>query len=207
MSTGALGLVCLATACSGGGARFATTDPNTAAAERRAPGVAVDPISRQPPGSPSGSSSDGLLVLTAPLGAEHVEHGVARFFDALLQESGEALDSVVSEQAYLESPAGRQPARGALRARFAQLDYSTLRGVNVYRERDLEVYQAEDAEKLAQTRQLPEDLARDQVFVRVHVLVSHAGKTRLLSDEMGLSLRRERDGYRIWAIRESAPTP
>ena len=43
--------------------------------------------------------------------------------------------------------------------------------------------------------------------MRVRLSVSHAGKSRLLSDEMDFFLRPEREGYRIVSIREDTPVP
>jgi hypothetical protein len=132
---------------------------------------------------------------------------VDRFFRALVAESPNELDALLTEQAQLDSSTGRQPARGALRSRFLQLDYTALRGVPLYRESDVEIYRRKDSERLQAERNLPTDLAVDQLFVRVRLSVSHAGKSRVLSDEMGFSLRPERDGYRIVNIREDTPVP
>jgi hypothetical protein len=194
-------------ACASTGARFPTTDPHDRAQERRPPGVAVDPMLKLPAASRRGRSDTGIAELTQPPSRTGVEATVAAFFRAIVAEAPEGIDAVLTDQAYLESPGGRQPARGALRARFAQLDYAPLRGIPLYRERDLEVYSGDALELLQKPRNLPDDLARDQVFVRLHPLVSNAGKTRLLSDEIGLSLRRDHDRFRITAIRESAPAP
>ncbi|MGC4092069.1 MAG: hypothetical protein QM756_30145 [Polyangiaceae bacterium] len=108
-------------------------------------------------------------------------------------------------ESFVEAPGSRQPARGVLRSRLLQFDYTALRGVPLYREADVELYRAEDAETLRSARGLPNELARDQLFVRVRLNVSHSGKTRLLADEMGFSLRPEQDGFRIVSIREDAP--
>lgn len=194
-------------ACAAPAARFATSDPNGEAPPRQAPGVAVDPVSRLPSASASGPSSSPLLVLAAPRRLAVARGTVARFFRALVAESASDVDALLSEQAQLDSATGRQPARGALRSRFLSLDYTALRGVPLYRDSDVEVYRRKDSESLQAERNLPPDFAADQLFVRVRLSVSHAGKSRVLSDEMGFFLRPERDGYRIVSIREDTPVP
>lgn len=196
----------LLTAC-GGSARFATTDPNAAHAPRRPAGIAIDPVSRLPPPKSQGSTESTLLVLGSPRSTSLARNVVARFFQALVGESPEALDALLSDQAFIDASGNRQPARGALRSRFLQLDYTALRGVPLYRDADIEIYRYEDASELRTARALPADLAKDQLFVRVRVNVSHAGKTRLFADEMGFLLRPERENYLIVSIREDAPVP
>jgi hypothetical protein len=148
-----------------------------------------------------------VLALAAPRRLATARSTVDRFFRALVAESASDVDALLSEQAQLDSAIGRQPARGALRSRFVLLDYTALRGVPLYRESDVEVYRRKDSESLQAERNLPPDLAADQLFVRVRLSVSHAGKSRLLSDEMAFFLRPERDGYRIVSIREDTPVP
>jgi hypothetical protein len=188
-------------------ARFPTTDPN---AEHRAPrpaGIAIDPVSRLPPAKGQGSSEATLLVLNSPRSAKLARNLVARFFQALVGETPEGFDAMFSDQAFIEASGNRQPARSALRSRILQFDYTALRGVPLYRDADIEIYRYEDAAALRAARALPADLGKDQLFVRVRVNVSHAGKTRLFADEMGFLLRPEQDDYRIVSIREDAPVP
>jgi hypothetical protein len=208
-SLGALGaLLCVAlTNCAAPAARFATRDPSEPAAPRRPPGVAVDPVSSLPAPRARGSTSSPLLVLSTPREASAALDAIERFFRGLVAESPEAVDAVLTDQAFLDATSGRQPARGALRSRILQLDYTALRGVPLYGERDVEIYRPEDASELQSSRNLPADMARDQLLVRVHLSVSHAGKNRLFADEMSFFLRPEGEGYRIATIRESTPVP
>lgn len=194
-------------ACSPPAARFPTSEPNAEPLPRLAPGVAVDPISRLPPASARGASDGELLVLAAPRRLAAARDTVDRFFRALVAESPADVDALLTEQAQLDSTTGRQPARTALRSRFLSLDYTALRGVPLYRESDVEVYRRKDSESLQAERSLPSDLGPDQLFVRVRLSVSHAGKSRLLADEMGFFLRPERESYRIVSIREDTPVP
>lgn len=148
-----------------------------------------------------------MLVLATPRSPGAALATVERFFRGLVAESPETIDSVLSDQASLDGSSGKQPARGALRARILQLDYTALRGVPLYRARDVEIFRSEDAAALQATRGLPTDLAADQLLVRVQLSSSHAGKNRLLSDEMSFFLRPEGAGYRIVTIRENTPVP
>lgn len=132
---------------------------------------------------------------------------VARFFTALVNEAPGDLDQLLTEQAWLDTTTGRTPARNTLRGRLAQLDFAPLRGVMLYREPELEIYRASDARVLAAARAVPEDLRADEIFVRVHVTVSHAGKVRLFSDQVALTLRAEPSGLRISQIAEDTPVP
>ena len=131
---------------------------------------------------------------------ETIEH----FFRALVAEAPEAVDAVLAEPSFFDSSAGRQPARGALRSRILQFDYTALRGVPLYREDEIEVFRREDQAALEGARALASELEADQLLLRVHLSVSHAGKTRLLPDQMSFFLRPDGDGYRIVTIREDA---
>ncbi|HEY8944723.1 MAG TPA: hypothetical protein VIM73_10695 [Polyangiaceae bacterium] len=200
-------LVSSAFACGPQNARFETADPHATPPPRRPPGVAVDPAARLPAPVPGGTSHSALLVLSSPRGLSAVHETLQRFFEAMVAEAPTELDALLSEQAWLDASSGRVPARNAFRSRFAQLDFTALRGVTLYRDGDLEIYRAPDVRGLAATRSVPEDLKPDEVFVRVRLVVSHSGKLRLFSDEMSLTLRSEASGFRISRISENTPVP
>jgi hypothetical protein len=132
---------------------------------------------------------------------------IDRFFRALIAEAPDSLDALLADQAFLDSSAGRQPARGALRSRIMQFDYTALRGVPLYSDEDVEVFRRQDQAALAGSRALPSDLEGEQLLVRVHLSVSHSGKTRLLPDQISFFLRPDGAGYRIATIREEPPAP
>ena len=194
-------------ACGSSPARFPTSDPSVELLPRRAPGVAVDPAPRLPGAVPGGSVDEGLLVLTSPRDLGQVKDLVARFFRALVSESPAELDLLLADQAFIDTSGGRQPARALYRSRFSQLDYSALRGLLVYRERDVEIYAADAARTLEAARGVPSDLSPDQIFVRVHVAASHAGKTRVLPDELSLLLRPSTLSFEILRIAENTAIP
>lgn len=194
-------------ACGAGSARFATTDPSLPPAPRRPPGIVITVAPRLPPPQSSGATASRLLVLASPPGDAAVRQVVARFFDALLEESADALDGVLASQAWLDGSSGRQPAKATLRARFTQLEYGALRGVTLYRPSELEIYASDAAHTLEPRRAVPGDLPDGDVFVRAHLSVSHAGKARLFSDQMTFALRATGDGLRITRIGENTAVP
>ncbi|MGC4092068.1 MAG: class II glutamine amidotransferase [Polyangiaceae bacterium] len=88
----------LSAACGPSPARFATSDPNQEPERRRAPGVVVDPTSRLPAASSQGRAESTLLVLRVPPSATVARAVVARFFNALVNESAESLDAVLGDR-------------------------------------------------------------------------------------------------------------
>ena len=126
---------------------------------------------------------------------------VAAFFRAITLESGEALDRVLSSDASLESSSGRHPARSAWRSRFNQFDYSALRATPLYRAGDLETYRGNEQAALGLSRRLP-PMQPEDVFIRVHLDVTHVNKTRLFADEIGFLLRPAGGGFRISTLSE-----
>jgi hypothetical protein len=147
------------------------------------------------------------LVLVAPHDLEQAVELVSDFLLAITLESGEALDRVLTNDAFLESSSGRHPARAAWRARFAQFDYNSLRSAPLFRRADLETYRGRDREALGVARRLPPRMQTDDVFVRVRLGVTHVSKTRLFADELGFLLRPSGAGYRIQTISEDFQTP
>jgi hypothetical protein len=203
-----LGLLSLAlAACGATGAQFATTDAPESEAPRRAPGVAVDPQTALPAPTHSASTDSGVAVLAAPRDLQRATALVDEFFRAITGESSESLDRLLSTDAYVESASGRQPLRIAWRSRFTQFDYGTLRSAPLYRPSDLETYRGSDREALGPARRLPSQMQRDDVFVRVHLDVTHAAKTRLFADELGFLLRPRGSGYQIASISEDFQAP
>jgi len=189
--------------CQGSTARFKTADPvERYPRVRRAPAVVAAAVPRLPSPERRASSERGLVVLAAPVPLDRARDTVARFFRAVTEESPEALDAVLAEQALLETSSGRHLARMAFRTRFSQHDYGMLRAAPLYHEHDVETYRGSDALTLAATRHLPEGLEPDEVFVRVRLGIAHAGKTRLFADEIGFLLRPHGESFEIAKISE-----
>jgi hypothetical protein len=153
------------------------------------------------------SVESGVLVLSTPRDPQQAQALVTAFFRAITLESGEALDRVLSNDAHLESSSGRHPARNAWRSRFAQFDYGALRTTPLYRAAELETYRASDQPALGLARRLPAQMQADDVFIRVHLHVTHVSKTRLFADEIGFLLRPSGETYRIASISEDFQVP
>lgn len=200
-------LMFVSAACGSRTARFETADVHEKTLQRRPPAIAIDPISELPSPATRGSTEATLVVLSAPRELSAIRETVQRFFRAVVSETPADLDALLADQAWLDASSGRLPARNAFRSRFAQLDFSGLRGVMLYRERDMQVYRASDARALSTARTVPDDLRADEVFVRVPLAVSHAGKLRLFSDEVTLTLRADLGGFLIHRITENTPVP
>lgn len=201
-------LAALASAgCAAGTPKLETADPHAKPPPRRPPGISVNPAPRLPAPAASGESRATLLVLSSPHALARARETVQRFFQAIVSEAPAELDELLADQAWLDATSGRSPAKNALRTRLAQLDFSGLRGVILYSDRDVEIYRGTDAPALAAARSLPEGLRKDEVFVRVRLAVSHAGKVRLFSDEMAFTLRPDGDGFRILRVAENTPVP
>ena len=194
-------------ACAPASARFPTRDPGEPETlVRRPPGVAVDPRTELPPAERAAPAEPGVIVLTTPRDLDGAAALVAAFFRAITLESGDALDRLLSADATLESSSGRHPARNAWRSRFTQFDYGALRATPLYRAADLETYRGNDQAALGLSRRLP-PMQADDVFIRVHLDVTHVSKTRLFADEIGFLLRPSGAGYRISTVSEDFQMP
>lgn len=196
-------------ACAGGGSPVHTADALDEEEPRRAPAVAVDPAPSLPVAVSSADSAQSMVVLTTPVASDAARDLVRAFFRAVLNEATEQLDQLIAEQALIQtgSRSSRQSARAFWRTRLARLDYGALAGQPVYRESEIEVYRAEDMERLANRRDLKLRVAGDDVLVRVPVAQSHSGRTRVFGEELLLLLRPHRDGYRIAELVEDFQLP
>jgi hypothetical protein len=176
---------------------------------RRAPGVAVDPAPGLPPATGSANSTRSMLVLTTPVASEAARDLVRAFFRAVLNEATEQLDQLIVEQAFIQtgSRSSRQSARTFWRTRLVRLDYAALAGQPVYRESEIEIYRADDAELLASRRDLKLRVAGDDVLVRVPVAQTRSGRVRVFGEEMLLLLRPHKNGYRIAEMAEDFQMP
>jgi hypothetical protein len=188
------------------GANFPTTTefPET---PRRAPGIAVDPLSELPRPTQAAEAEAGLNVLTPPADAGRARGIVRQFFRAAVAENAEDLEPLIAQQAWLESGGTRQPARAFWRTRMSQLDYGTLAGQLIYREAQVETYRAEDATRLGPNRRIPTDIKDDEILVRVPIAVSWTGRTRLFGDEVVFRVRPSGSRYEITEIVEDFRLP
>lgn len=188
-------------------ATSAPSDASADANERRAPGVAETHALALPEPVLRGDSGDQLLLLRAPPGTERARGTVRDFLRAAVNESPERLEALLSKQAYVTTGNGRQPARAFWQLRFAQLDYTELKGQLLFRDGDLQTYRVEDIARLPPARRPPLELSRDEIAVRVPIHVSWNGRTRLFGDELLFRLQPARGSFEITEISEDFRLP
>lgn len=174
---------------------------------RRAPGVAVDPVSELPAHEARGHTERGLLTLRAPVDTGAARAVVRAFFRAAIAEAADELDALLAQQAWVDSGGMRQPARAFWRSRLTQLDYRTLAGQLVYRDVEVESYRAEDQDALGSARRLPFRIQADEVVIRVPIAVSWTGRPRLFGDEVVFRVRPNEGRYEIAEIIEDFRLP
>jgi hypothetical protein len=182
--------------------------PTTASfpeAPRRPPSFAPEPGADASEPVTDGESIQRAVV---PLDSEAARDLVSRFFMAVLLESGKDLFPLFSAQASVLSEGSRQPAQSLWRARFAQLDYTTLSGKVVATPAALRTYTYQSATR-ARRDGVPVPAARDEVVVVAHPSLSWAGKTRLFGDRLAFRLRPKtgEPAYEIAEIAEDFRLP
>jgi len=174
---------------------------------RHAPGVAETRDAVLPAPVRAGSSRDQLLLLRAPPATEQARQTVREFLHAAVNEASDRLELLLSDQAYVDTASGRQPARTFWQIRFSQLDYTELRGQLLFRDADVQTFRAEDLTRLPANRRLPLELGDDEVAVRVPIRVSWAGRTRLFGDELLFRLQPNGARFEIAEISEDFRLP
>lgn len=175
--------------------------------ERRAPGVAQTRSLTLPEPTRSGDSSEQLLLLRAPSGTDLARSAVRDFLRATVNEAPERLEVLLGKQAYVSTSGGRQPARAFWLLRFAQLDYTELKGQLLYRDTDVQTFRLEDLARLPPARRPALELGQDEVAVRVPIHVSWAGRTRLYGDELMFRLQPAAGRFEITEISEDFRLP
>jgi hypothetical protein len=210
MSSGAwsiLGALVLACA-TGRQGTFATTSELTSE-PRRAPGVAVDPVSDLPAAGDSAGAQRGLVVLKTPRDVEAARAVVRRFFEAIVAGSAQGLDPLVSELAWVQlgPQGGRQRAREFWRSRLDQIDYQALAGEPLYRESELETYRPEDLSRLDASRHPPVEVQAGDVVVRARMATARLGRTRYFGDDIVFLLRPRGDNFEIVEMIEDFRLP
>lgn len=207
MSTGApclLAALLLACSSAGRGPEFPTT-ATFADAPRRPPSFAAEPGVDASAPVTDGESIQSAVV---PLDSEAARDLVSRFFMAVLLESGKDLFPLFSAQASVLSEGSRQPAQALWRARFAQLDYTTLSGKVVATPTALRTYTYQSASR-AKRDGVPVPAARDEVVIVASPGQSFAGKTRLFGERLAFRLRPKagEPAYEIAEIAEDFRLP
>jgi hypothetical protein len=203
-------LGCAACGASNRGPSFATSEsfpevprkpPSFAAEPAPAPAESASALS-------SGNEAPATRRVFVPLDSEAARDLVSRFFIAVLLESSRELSPLFAAQASVVSEGSRQPASAVWRARFAQLDYTSLAGRIVAAPQTLRTYTFDSAGR-AKLDGVPPPLAPTEVVVVARPGLSWAGKTRLFGDELAFRLRPKADvpGYEIAEIIEDFRLP
>lgn len=174
---------------------------------RRAPGVPEQRSEVLPEPVSTGNSRDQWLVLRAPGVGGLAREAVRDFLRAAVNEALERMDPLLAPQAMVDTGSGKQPARAFWQSRFTVLDYTELRGQQLFRDADLETFRADDLARLPAARRFPLELAADEIAVRVPIRVSWAGRARLFGDELVFRLRPAGTRYEIAEINEDFRLP
>lgn len=187
----------LAAACAspGRGPVFATSDhfPQTT---RRPPSFAAEPVPQAPLGRPFDAASPPVASPIrrelVPLDSEGAHEIVGRFFVAVLRESTQELFPLLATQASVLSEGSRQPAQTVWRARFAQLDYTSLSGRLVAAPQTLRTYTLATAGR-AKRDGVPAPASATEVVVVAKPGGAWVGKARLFGDALAFRLRPKAD--------------
>ena len=195
--------------CASSGSLSEPSALDAATARRRPDGVAIDPISAPPAARDRASTTEGLVTLRTPLGADRAIAAVEELFHKIVIEDGEGLEALFTRDATAvtgAAPTGSpQPPSAVLlwQGRFRKLDYTRLAGEPIYRGAELQIFRADDTvERLPHPAVHPEALGEGDVVVRVPILITRVGADRLFGDEVVLWMRRDGDRYRIYRILE-----
>jgi hypothetical protein len=149
-----------------------------------------------------------VVVLRAPTELAIAREVVKKFFRAVVEESFEDVEALLADQAWVRASAGqRRPARDAWQARLKRLDYGVLAGEPVYRDREFETYRGRDLGRMNDRRNLPVAANRDEVVVRVPVVLGQSSRNRLFGDELVFLLRPDGKSYKIAEIVEDFQLP
>jgi hypothetical protein len=188
------------------GPDFATSE-NFPETPRQPPSFAAEPASSV---SDAASDTPAFAARRAivPLDSEAARELVSRFFVAVLLESNRDLQPLLAAQALVISEGNRQPAQAAWRARFAQLDYTSLSGRIVAAPQTLRTYTYATAGR-AKRDGVPAPQTPHEVVVVARPGLSWAGKTRLFGDALAFRLRPKADvqGFEIAEIVEDFRLP
>lgn len=191
---------------------FATSE-SFAELPRQAPSFAPEPASSEIESPSALSAGDGAgpsatRRVIVPLDSEAARELVSRFFAAVLLESSRDLAPLLAAQAWVISEGNRQAASAVWRARFAQLDYTSLSGRIVAAPATLRTYTYGSLAR-AKLDGVPAPLSESEVVVVARPGLSWAGKTRLFGEELAFRLRPKTDvpGYEIAEIMEDFRLP
>jgi hypothetical protein len=192
-----LGLVGVAAtfSCAGAPGPVFATSERFPEQPRRAPSFAAEPAFASPghaEAAPAAGSAVaapfGIQPVQVPLDSEAARGVVSRFFIAVLRESTRELFPLLATQSSVLSEGSRQPAQAVWRARFAQLDYTSLSGRVVAAPQTLRTYTFASSAR-AKLDGVPTPASANEVVVVARPGLSWAGKTRLFGEALAFRLR------------------
>jgi len=193
--------------CAAKAPQFASSSAFSESDERRAPGVTQTRAEELPEPARRGDSREQLLLLRTPPSSELARDTVRDFLRAAVSEAPERMEPLLTREAFVDTGAGRQPARSFWLTRMAQLDYTELKGQLLFRDTDLQTFRAEDVARLPAGRRISLELAEDELAVRVPIRISWAGRTRLFGDELLFRLQPAGTRFEIAEIAEDFRLP
>lgn len=159
---------------------------------RKPPSFAAEPLSDASFSEPSeaglAEQASPVRRELVPLDSEVAHEVVSRFFMAVLRESTRELLPLLSAQASVLSEGSRQPAQTVWRARFAQLDYTSLSGRLVAAPQTLRTYTFASAAR-AKRDGVPSPASASEVVVLARPAATWVGKTRLFGEALAFRLR------------------
>jgi hypothetical protein len=173
----------------------------------RPAGATTDLSLELPPPERAGGTSEGVVVLFAPLDPELGLAVVEEFFRAVADESLEGLVPLFDDEAVVQVNAQRQAAIPHFRGRFEMLDYGTLGGEAIYRPEDVSVFGPDGAESRKDAHPSPFEPRAGELVIRVVIARGAPGRKRLFGDELAFRLRAVTSGYVISEIIESVRQP
>ena len=188
------------------GPGFATAS-SIESARRRPDGVAVDPTGEPPRAREHARTSDRLVTLRTPLGADRAVDTVSELFRKIVIEDSDGMEALFTREATTSTgnPGTSATPLSVLwwQQRFRRLDYTRLAGEPIFREAELEIYRADDdVEALPHPAIRLDALGETDVVIRLPILTSHLGADRLFGEEMIFWLRRDGDRYKIYRVIE-----
>lgn len=194
--------------CGGAGAGTGSAAPiGTGEPPRRAPGVAVDPVSELPEAGGRAEASESIVVLEPLPPAEAAVDVVDGYFDAIRDGDDSRLQGLLARDARFDDLAGDGDgdAQSHWQQRSARHDYTRLAGARLQRSPEAEIIHGGDD---GGARRPPFPLERErEVAVHVVMLVTHLGQRRVFGDEVWFRLRAEAGRYQIVEIAEALSTP
>ncbi len=135
---------------------------------------------------------------------------VAAFFRAVVTEDIEALASLITTDATapIKARGGAMGIADLWRSRLRQFRYRTLAADVLYQDTDVELYRYDDLETVLPGRPFrPPEMARNDLLLKVPLLVVRAGNDRVFGDEMLFLLRRDKSRYHIRQLIEDFQLP